>query len=130
MKKVKETPELKNELTEFSNNNTIVKPEDSGVIVVTKPVIERTVVKKKPGLSLGKKKFTLTHGLDKDDGEENKILDRMEPEPEVVEAPKSSKYKAGLVRLFLSKITFVHKNRYKNGWFTLLKFMKEVRKND
>ena len=34
------------------------------------------------------------------------------------------------MRLFLSKITFVHKNRFKNGWFTLLKFMKEVRKNE
>jgi len=127
MKKVKETPDIKNELIEFSKNNTIEKPE-TGVIVVAKPVVDRTAAaKKRPGLSLGKKKFTLTHGLDKDDGEEKKVE---EPEAVEVVAPKSNKYKAGLVRLFLSKVTFVHKNRFKSGWFTLLKFMKEVRTND
>jgi hypothetical protein len=66
MKKVKEQSDINNELIEFSKNNKLVKPE-SGVIVVSKPVVDRTVVKKRPGLSLGKKKFTLTHGLDKEE---------------------------------------------------------------
>ena len=70
MKKVKETPDIKNELIEFSKNNKIEKPE-TGVIVVAKPVVQKnTTGTKRPGLSLGKKKFTLTHGLDKEDTEE------------------------------------------------------------
>ena len=35
--------------------------------------------------------------------------------------------KAQKVRLMLSKIEFVYKNRFKAGWFTLLKFTKKVR---
>jgi hypothetical protein len=66
MKKVKELPEVKDELIEFSKNNKLVKPE-SGVIVVLKPTVDRKTVKKRPGLTLGKKTFTLTHGLDKED---------------------------------------------------------------
>jgi len=83
MKKVKDQPDLKNELIDFSKNNKIEKPE-TGVIVVAKPVVDRTSVKKRPGLSIGKK-FTLTHGLDKED---NPVESRTEEDKpvEVVEA--------------------------------------------
>ena len=60
---------LKQELMEFSATNTIEKPE-TGTIVVTKVKVAADPAKKKRplGLSLGGKKFVLTHGLDtKDD---------------------------------------------------------------
>ena len=64
MNKVKELPDMKKELIEFAKNNKIEKPE-TGVIVVTKPIIQKNTTSKRPGLTLGKKPaFTLTHGID------------------------------------------------------------------
>jgi hypothetical protein len=118
-KEVKKDPAVKAELTQFSQENTLVKP-DTGVIVVKK---EARIAKQ---TSLPRVKLQLQHGIDKEDPEDEK----KEETEEARKTPKESKYKASDTRLFLSKITFVHKNRFKSGWFTLLKFMKEVKTNE
>jgi hypothetical protein len=136
MKKIKEEEgtqdqKLKEELIKFAAENKIEKPE-TGVVVVLKP----TVVKKSSAKPTLKKSFTLSHGIDKVDPEEKVFPVEKQKSQSVVEEspPKEEKprvvYKPETVKLFLSKIEFVHKNRFKAGWQHLFKFMKKVRTDD